>query len=174
MDKKTRKLSTIYGRLHPRSCVDRLYIPRRGLVSVEDYVEEEKCSLTKYATQSKEALVKIAAAELNLEKNTVNVSKKEKENRLKEWKEKALHGQFVRETECHNENKKWEWLRKGELKRETESLLCAAQEQTIIALTRPVKFHFTGFTTEMLKLSHTSLAHALIRLRNSTEKGMIK
>ena len=36
---KTRKLLTIYGRLHPRSCVDRLYIPRsnggRGLVSTK-------------------------------------------------------------------------------------------------------------------------------------------
>ena len=50
---------------------------------------------------------------------------------MKEWKEKALHGQFVRETECHNESKKWEWLRKGELKRETESLFCATQEQAI-------------------------------------------
>ena len=37
-----------------------------------------------------------------------NVSKKEKkENQLKQWKEKALHGQSVRETECHNESKKW-------------------------------------------------------------------
>ena len=27
--------------------------------------------------------------------------------------------------------KKWEWLRKGELKRDTESLLCVSQEQAI-------------------------------------------
>ena len=48
------------------------------------------------------------------------MSKKEnKGNLLKEWMGKALYGQFVRETECHNESKKWEWLRKGELKRET-------------------------------------------------------
>ena len=77
MDRKTRKLITIYVGLHPRSCVDRLYIPRmdggRGLVSVEDCVEEEKCNLAKYATHSKEALVKTAAAELNLEKYIVNV-----------------------------------------------------------------------------------------------------
>ena len=67
-----------------------------------------------------------------MEKYIVNVSKKEKkENRLKEWKGKALHGQFVKETECQNESKKWEWLSKGELKRETESLIYAAQEQAI-------------------------------------------
>ena len=71
MDRRTRKLITIYEGLHPRSCVDRLYIPRsdrgRCLLIVEDCVREKKCSLAKYATQSKEALVKIAAAELNLE-----------------------------------------------------------------------------------------------------------
>ena len=48
---KTRKLITIYGGLHPRPCADRLYMPRsderRGLVSVKDYVEEEKCHLSK-------------------------------------------------------------------------------------------------------------------------------
>ena len=136
MDRNTRKPITIHGGLQPRLCVDRLYIPRsdggRGLVSTEDCVEEEKCNLAKYAAQSKEALVKNAAAELNLKKYIVNVSKKEKkENQLKEWKQKALHVLVVRETECHNENKKWKWFRKGELKRETESLLCAAQEQSI-------------------------------------------
>ena len=49
IDKKTRKLFTIYGALHPKSDVDRLYIPRkeggRGLISIEDCVELEvwKC-----------------------------------------------------------------------------------------------------------------------------------
>ena len=41
--RKTRKLFTIYGPLHPTSGVDRLYIPRkeggRGLISIEDCVE---------------------------------------------------------------------------------------------------------------------------------------
>ena len=99
MDRKTRKLITIYRGIHPRSYVGRLYIPRsdggRGLVSVEDCVNEEKCNLAKYATQSKEALVKTAVAELNLEKYIVSMSKKEKkENRLKGWKQKVVHGQF--------------------------------------------------------------------------------
>ena len=53
MDRKTRKLITKYGGLYPRSCVDRLYIPKidggRGLVSLKNCVEEEKCNLARYA-----------------------------------------------------------------------------------------------------------------------------
>ena len=43
IDRKTRKLFTIYGALDPKSNVDRLYIPRneegRGLIFTEDCVE---------------------------------------------------------------------------------------------------------------------------------------
>ena len=42
-DRKTRKLLTIYGGLHPKSDVDRLYIPRKDVVrvfiAIEDCVE---------------------------------------------------------------------------------------------------------------------------------------
>ena len=135
IDRKTTKLIIIYRGIRSKSYVDRLYMPRsdggRGLVSAKDCVEEEKCNLWKYASQSKDTLVKAAGAELSLEKYIANVIKKEKKSRLKECKQKVLHGQFVREIECHNESKKWEWLRKLELKRDTESLLCAEQEQAI-------------------------------------------
>ena len=43
IDRKTRKLFTMYGALHLKSNVDRLYIPtkerRGGLISIEDCVE---------------------------------------------------------------------------------------------------------------------------------------
>ena len=43
VDRKTRRLFTIYGGLHPKFDVDRLYIPRRdggrGLKAIEDCVE---------------------------------------------------------------------------------------------------------------------------------------
>ena len=43
IDRKTRKLFTMYRALHPKSDVDRLYIPKkeggRGLISIEDCVE---------------------------------------------------------------------------------------------------------------------------------------
>ena len=45
IDRKTRKFLTIYGGLHPKSDVDRFYIPRkdggRGLVTIEDCGELE-------------------------------------------------------------------------------------------------------------------------------------
>ena len=43
IDRKTRKLFTLYGALHPKSDVERLYIPRndgkRGLIALKDCVE---------------------------------------------------------------------------------------------------------------------------------------
>ena len=43
IDRKSRKLVTMHGALHPKSDVDRLYIPRkeggRDLISTEDCVE---------------------------------------------------------------------------------------------------------------------------------------
>ena len=53
----------------------------------------------------------------------------QKKERMKDRKEKALHGQFLRETEGMQDQRRWQWLKAGELKQETDSLICAAQEQ---------------------------------------------
>ena len=49
MDRKSRKIKTMYGMLHPKSDVVRLYLKRkeggRGLISVESCVREEENSL---------------------------------------------------------------------------------------------------------------------------------
>ena len=64
IDGKTRKLFTIYGALHPKSDVDRLYIPRkeggRGLISIEDCVELAVRSLEVYVHRSKARLMQAA------------------------------------------------------------------------------------------------------------------
>ena len=64
---KTRKLFTIYGALHPKSDVDRLYIPRKeggtGLISTEDCVELAMRGLEVYVHGSEERLTKAARGE---------------------------------------------------------------------------------------------------------------
>ena len=52
MDRKTRKLMTMNRALHPKADVDRLYLNRndggRGMVSIEEFVRVEECSLSDY------------------------------------------------------------------------------------------------------------------------------
>ena len=51
-----------------------------------------------------------------------------------------MHGQFIRETtEKVDKEKMWQWLSRGDLKVETEALLCAAQEPAI--RTNYMKYH---------------------------------
>ena len=48
------------------------------------------------------------------------------------WKNKIMCGQFLREmTGTTDEKETWNWLRKVDLKVETEAMLCAAQKQAI-------------------------------------------
>ena len=63
----------------------------------------------------------------------------------KKWEEKQLYGRFKRKiNDCLHE-KTWTWLRKGNFKRETESLRIAAQNNVIrtnqikVRIDKPVK-----------------------------------
>ena len=64
IDRKPRKLLTIYGALHQKSDVDRLYIPRkergRGLVSIENCIDLAIRGLDVYVHGSKERLIQAA------------------------------------------------------------------------------------------------------------------
>ena len=64
IDRKTRKLFTMYGALHPKSDVDRLYIPRkeggRSLISIEDCVELAIRGLVVYVHGSEGRLMQAA------------------------------------------------------------------------------------------------------------------
>ena len=61
IDRKTRKLLTIYGALHPKSDLDRLYIPGkeggRSLICNEDCVEVARRVLEVYVRGSEERLI---------------------------------------------------------------------------------------------------------------------
>ena len=64
IDKETRKLFTIYGRLHPKSDVERFYIPRndggRGLIAIDVCVELAVRGLEVYVHGSEERLLQAA------------------------------------------------------------------------------------------------------------------
>ena len=75
VDRKSRKTMTMYGALHPKSNVDRLYVKRKkgggvaaaGTINTEDVVRSEEF-------------------------------KRQKAQELKQsWSEKKMHGQFIRE-----------------------------------------------------------------------------
>ena len=51
--------------------------------------------------------------------------------RKQKWEGKQLYGRFKRLINNISHDKTWTWLRKGNLKRETESLLMAAQNNAI-------------------------------------------
>ena len=51
--------------------------------------------------------------------------------RKQKWEEKQLNGNFKRLINNISHDKTWSWLRKGNFKRETDSLLMAAQNNAI-------------------------------------------
>ena len=61
LDRKARKMMTLHGALHPKSDVDRLYLPRqkggRGLISCEMFVKAEENNLAWYIKNSNERLM---------------------------------------------------------------------------------------------------------------------
>ena len=135
IDRKTRKLLTIYRALHPQADVDRLYFKRkyggRGLISVEDCVTVEINSMIKYLANSDEVALKAVQNENTLKAKNNGVGKKElREERRNRYLNKCLHGQYEKNTQEKDE-KSWEWLKKGHLKKETEGLLMAAQDQAL-------------------------------------------
>ena len=130
MDQRTRKLMTMHKALHPRDNICRLYVPRkkggRGLASIEDSVDTSIQRLEDYIEKHERGL--ITAIRNNTDNtidNRMTITKKQK------WKGKQLYGRFKRLINNMSHDKTWAWLRNGNIKRETESLLMAAQNSAI-------------------------------------------
>ena len=127
IDRKSRKIMTMNKELHPRSDVARIYEPRkkggRRLISCESCVRREENNLSWYVRNSEEVLLRKVG-----DSNVVNISeavdpKEYKVNEVKEteneWKQKRMHGQYVREKEV-DWDRTWQWITKGDLKGCTE------------------------------------------------------
>ena len=97
------------------------------MISADNCVEMEKCSLSKYLESSNEPLLKAADAEGVLKSNKEMKDKPAiQEERTISRSEKSLHSQFAKATEQVSGERSWDWLKKGALKKETESTIIAA------------------------------------------------
>ena len=85
IDRKTRKFFTMYGALHPKSVVARLYIPRkeggRVLVSIEDCVELAIRGLEVYVHGSEERLIQAARGDKTDDLEATGVLKRSKKDK---------------------------------------------------------------------------------------------
>ena len=116
---------TMHKALHPRDDVDRLYVSRkegrRGLAGIEDSVDASIQRLEDYIEKHERGLITAIRNDTN---NTID-------DRMEAKMGEKLYGRFKRLINNISNQKTWTWLRKGSLKRETESLLVAAQDNAI-------------------------------------------
>ena len=167
-NRKTRKLCTVYGGLHPKCGVDRFYISRkdggRSLIAFEDCLELAVRGLEVYFYGSEERLLQAAREDRENGLEAASILKKvNKEKRLQDWEEKALYDQYLRRDKEVQIVQSWVWLQNGDMKRETENLIVAAQNQSI--RTKLVKAKINKSQKDMLyrlcKNADESIGHVV-------------
>ena len=97
------------------------------MLNVEDVINLAVIGLERYVSNSNERLLTAARATNEYEGDSEAEYKLRKRNeRCQAWKEKALHGQFLRQTDHESGNDRWNSLRNTGIKRGTESMIMAA------------------------------------------------
>ena len=138
IDRKTWKKLSMYGAMHVRDSVDRLYCSRteggKGLSEVCACVKAEENSLAYYVSQTLEpVLQKVGRQKIVSVVQCIEPSDYKEAEKLKGMQK------FVRDTEpMSDKEKSWEWLWNGDLKKKTERVILAAQGQAL--RTNYVKF----------------------------------
>lgn len=144
LDIKVRTLLTKSGQHHPKSAIERLYLPRdkggRGLINLEQAYEEEIKKLTSYFKNSTQPLLKTLC---NLDKkfSPLCLGKMSSESKtminpetfLENWAAKTIHGRFY-----HNLyqtdvalRESCLYLTEGYLFPESEGMLLSIQDQVV-------------------------------------------
>ena len=130
MDQRTRKRMTMHKALHSRDDVDRLYVSRkeggRKLTSIEDTVDASIQRLEDYIEKHEWGLITTIGNDTDS-----TIDERMTTTRKQKWERKQLDGRFKRLINNISHRKAWTWQRKGNLKRETESLLIATQDNAI-------------------------------------------
>ena len=104
------------------------------MISIEDFVELAIRGLKVHVHGSEERLIQTArGSKIDGLEAVIVLKKSKKEKRLEDWEKKILHGLYLRQTKEVRSDQCWGWLQNRDLKRETESLMVAVQNQSIRA-----------------------------------------
>ena len=95
----------------------------------------------------------------------------QKETRLKNWKSKAMNGQHLRQIEENSAKETWQWMKRGSLKRETESLIIAAQDQALRTNYSKAKIEKSTnvWTCRLCKEKEETISH-IVSAQNSSNR----
>ena len=151
------------GCLHSRSNVARLYLLRkeggRGLIGIKEFVRRESKSLHGYLRESTEWMLQAALKEKVIveEESLQYYERRRKDEKVKNWKEKALHGAFVQQISDEAREGSWRWLRNGFLKKETKGLILAAQEQAL--RTNSIKYSILTNRLDLRDIQYNNTIH---------------
>ena len=138
---------TKYRKHHPKTCTQRLTLPRseggRGIIDIVNLHNKQISSLRNFFRRKSETsplhqsviiidkkLTPLNLNDCNLQPNEDII---EKQQKLHNWAQKALHGRHKADLSQPfvDDDKSNAWLRKGELFPETEVFMLAIQDQVI-------------------------------------------
>ena len=129
MDQRIRKLMTMHKAFHPRDDVDRLCVKKRGRMrTCHHWRQHWRIDTTTWRLHRK------AHRKTNYSHQKQHWRHKDQQNNNNQktkWEEKLIYGCFKQLTSNISHEKIWTWLRKGNIKRETESFLITAQNNAI-------------------------------------------
>ena len=127
----------------------------RGIKSVYDTVKSEEQQVCNYLRHSPEELMGPVAKILNMKEE------EQQNDRYGMWTGKIMNGQFVRHIEDKSSEETWLWMRRGTIKRETESLITAAQDQALRTNYRRARIEKDGTspTCRMCQEANETVTH---------------
>ncbi|KAL1454809.1 hypothetical protein WDU94_008943 [Cyamophila willieti] len=144
LDYMTRRLLGKFRMLHPKSCVERLYLSRkdggRGLVNIKRLCMKQELDMKKRIQKSNDNIMKKIVevdkkyTPLNLsETMNPNIQPNTKDDLINQWKSKSIHGRYINQIQDQNVNKtlSFNWLKRGELHPETEGFYMAIQDKVM-------------------------------------------
>jgi hypothetical protein len=137
LDRKTRKLLTIYGQHHPKADVDRLYVPRKqgggGLMQLEAAHAVEITKMVEYVDRKEDPRIQVVRThqhntdsavlqtarypKTEVQRETRKMKDSIVEKTKEKWHGKRMHGQLTRslDEKLVDIEQSYRWLKYGDI-----------------------------------------------------------